>query len=66
LGFTFYTKHEAKVATTASQGASVATVPDAPQINTANDLTTAERALDSTAGANSNDSSQLDGELATF
>lgn len=62
LGYTFYAKQQTKVASTTP----VATVPAAPEINTAADLTTAEKALDSTAGANSSDSAQLDSELANF
>lgn len=62
LGYTFYSKQQTKVASTTP----VATVPAAPEINSAADLTTAEKALDSTANANSHDSAQLDSELANF
>jgi hypothetical protein len=68
LGYTFYTKQQTEVATApaTSQSPTVATVPAAPEINTADDLTAAEHTLDSTAGANSNDSTQLDSEFASF
>lgn len=62
VGYTFYAKQSSKVAQTAT----TATVPAAPEINTAADLTKAEKALDSTAGANASDTAQLDTELASF
>jgi prepilin-type N-terminal cleavage/methylation domain-containing protein len=68
LGYTFYTQQQHKVADTVTEVPSptIATVPPAPIINTATDLTLAEKALDSTASANSNDSAQLDSEFANF
>ena len=66
LGYTYFAKQKAQVADTASSQARTADVPAAPAVNTAADLTTAEKALDSITVGSTSDSSQLDAELVNF
>lgn len=70
VGYKVYSQQQTKTADNSSQNveqsATANDVPSAPQIKTTDDLTKAEKTLDSTSVDGSNDSSQLDNELSAF
>ena len=72
VGFNVYSTQKAhKVAQnydqpTTSQSAKAEDVPEAPEIKTTEDLNKADQALDSAEVESSNDTAQLDAEIAQF
>lgn len=66
LGYTFYGKWRESSSQATEQSSVVTDVPVAPEIETTDDLSTAESTLDSVQIENNNDTSQLNSELSTF
>lgn len=71
IGYTIYDRQQPKSASTSGQTSQTESagnedIPSAPEINSTEDLTKAEKTLDDTSVEGGSDSSQLDAELASF
>ncbi len=68
-GYVVYNRQQVKTADNSyqnSQSNTAGDIPSAPAINSTDDLTKAEKTLDTVSADDSKDDSQLDAETATF